>query len=177
MAVLLAQPPSAANDEIDLATRTVAELLRPDARRAFADLSVLQGAFDAEFGARVCGLPTTTFLPVVMDLVDHGLVQASPDRTFPYLMLEPIRAVAARLLDATGGRDEAAERAADACIVRARELNGTDRAADLDARLAADLPRHREAFDHFARRGDAERALRLACYLDAPLYTLGWWVE
>jgi DNA-binding SARP family transcriptional activator/tetratricopeptide (TPR) repeat protein len=177
---LLGQPSSMPGDEIDRATRTVVELLGVDARRAFADLSVLSGGFDAELGAGAAGLSVERFLHVILELVDHGLVQAHTDQLLPYVIVEPIRAVAGRMLDDAGARDETLGRVADVCIERARglwSLMGGTSGVPLAERVAADLPRYREALDHLARSGDADRALELACRLDGPLYTLGWWPE
>lgn len=172
-------PPSKAGDEIDLAIRTLLDLVDDTAATAFADLSIMEGEFGTDIGAMVAGLPLNEFATAVVSLVDHGLVEARLDRLRPYVMLEPIRVVGERLLDERGRRAQANDRLVDACIAQATSLHY---AADVDptgleALLGVDLPRHRAALQHLVLVGDAERALSLVCRLEAPLYALGWWAE
>ncbi len=85
-----------------------------------------------------------------------------------------------RLLVAAGRRDDVLDRHAQTCLERARGLAieaSYAESTNLGARLDADLPRHREAIEHLARRRDAESALTLVCHLDWPLYALGRWEE
>ena len=89
-------------------------------------------------------------------------------------------AVAGRLLDKSGNRAAACDRHADTCIALAASIERMTADAEvptLEERFVADLPRHRHALEHLTRTHDAERALRLVCLLEAPLYTLGWWAE
>jgi DNA-binding SARP family transcriptional activator len=177
---LMKLPVSVAGDQIDRATGALVALLTDDARDAFADLSVLPGDYDDVLGAGVAGMAPDRFAGVVLALTDQGLLQARPEQRLPYSMLEPIRTVAARYLASSGRHSAVLDRYADTCIERARALQetaitGNDSA--LAERLDADLPRHRRALAHLTDTRDAERALRLVCSLEAPLYTLGWWAE
>ncbi|MFZ6003279.1 MAG: BTAD domain-containing putative transcriptional regulator [Actinomycetota bacterium] len=167
-----------AQDEIAAATRALLNLLDVDVSEAFLDLCVVGGAVDVDLGARVTAMERERFVDAIPELVDHGLVQARPEEPLPYSVLEPIREVVlgqeqpdrtVRVLD----------RCVDACIDRARMANATGDRADpgLERRFEADLPRHRQALQHLARTGDAERALALVSRMEMPLYVLGWWAE
>lgn len=174
------QAPSAPGDEIDRATTALLELLDDPVREAFLDLCVLGGDFDGDLAARVAGLAPASFEAAVIQLVDHGLLQARPDEALPYSVLEPIRAAAMRLGDEPERRQIVLDRCVDACIDRARNAAALTREGsppELARRLEADLPRHRQALDHLTRTGDAERALALVSRLELPLYVLGWWAE
>ena len=172
---ILALPASGAGDEVDRATRDVLDVVDPEAREAFHDLSVLGGEFDLDLAAGVTALGTTRLPQVVVELADHGLLHARPDRAAPYTLAAPLRAVGERLLAAR--RDDVLDRYARTCLARARAMAAAPEAPDLEARLLADLPRHREALEHLARRRDAESALTLVCHLDLTLYALGRWAE
>lgn len=177
---ILDRAPSAPGDEIDRATTALLNLLDDPVRQAFLDLCVLGGDFDGDLAARVAGLQPASFAGAVIQLVDHGLLQARPDEALPYSVLEPIRAAAVRLGENPQRRQLVLDRCVDACIDRARRAAGLTREGappELARRLEADLPRHRQALDHVTRTGDAERALALVSRLDLPLYVLGWWIE
>ncbi len=179
-ASVLALPASGPDDEIDRATRTALRVVDDAACGAFLDLTVIGGAFDLDVAAGVTGLGPDRTTAAIVALADHGLIQARPDRTDPFTVLEPLRAVGQRLLADAGGAEEAADRLADTCLERARALERISSDAeptDLEVRLRSDLPRHRQALDHLAERRDAERALSLACRLEFPLYALGRWRE
>jgi DNA-binding SARP family transcriptional activator/tetratricopeptide (TPR) repeat protein len=177
---VLALPASDPDDEIDRATRAVLRVLDDEAREVFIDLTVLRGAFDLDVAAGVTGLGPEQTTGAILVLADHGLLQARPDRTDPFTILEPLAAAGQRLLAGADRAEDAADRLADTCLARARALDRISWDAeptDLEARLRSDLSRHRQALDHLAHRRDAERALALACRLEFPLYALGWWRE
>ena len=176
---LLARPASSADDAIDRAARRVLDVVSPRGREAFLAVSVPRGDFDTELGADLAGLPVGELAGVLVELIDHGLVRAQPSKGQPYSVLEPLRAVADRVLGETGGHPEVLDRHADACIARARLLQQQAAAAapGIEPRMRAHLPRCTDAMDHLQRAGDADRALALACWLDRPLYELGWWTE
>jgi len=177
---IVARAPSAPGDETDLATKALLDLLDDQVRQAFLDLCVLGGDFDGDLAARAAGLQPGSFATAAIQLVDHGLLQARPDEALPYSVLEPIRAAAVRLVDEPDRRHLVLDRCVDACIDRARAVAGLTRdgaPSELSRRLEADLPRHRQALEHLARTGDAERALALVSRLELPLYALGWWAE
>ena len=179
-AAVLALPASGPDDAIDRATRTVLRVVDAEACRAFLDLAVIGGAFDLDVAAGVTGLGPERTTAAILALADHGLVQARPDRTDPFTVLEPLRAVGGRLLADAGGAEDAANRLADTCLQRAGALDRMSSDAeptDLEVRLRSDLPRHRQALDHLVHQRDAERALTLACRLELPFYALGWWGE
>jgi DNA-binding SARP family transcriptional activator/DNA polymerase III delta prime subunit len=177
---ILDRPSSVAQDEIDRATMALLDLLADDVAEAFLDICVIGGDLDVDLGARVTGMETARFRDAVVELVDHGLVQARPDEALPYSVAEPIRDVAERR-GAPDRRLRVLDRCVDACIDRARQANasatGDQAGTDLERRFVADLPRYRQALDHLADLGDAERALSLVSRLEMPLYVLGWWAE
>ena len=178
--MIIEQPASIEGDATDLAVGMVVGSLDDATARAFAELSLLSSDFDAHLGALVTALPLDRFASVVVDLVDHGLVQASPDRLLPYGLLEPIRVIGRRMLDAFGATSLVQDRHTDACLARAAGMHAVASdagAPDLAVRLASDLAEHRLALDRCARVGDSERALTLVCRLERPLYALGWWPE
>ena len=166
-------------DEIRAAVDAVLSITGEQARRAFDDLALVGAGFDLDLGARVSALDGTAFEAAIVELAEHGLVVARPAQLQPYSMLEPIREVAERRLDDTGRRASVESRLVDACIERARQLDRRASAHDPDLarHTEAELPRIRRAVAHLARSGDAERALRLVCRLEGPLYVLGWWAE
>jgi DNA-binding SARP family transcriptional activator len=180
VATILERPASGPDDAVDRATRAVLDLVDPATLEAFSDLAVVGGTFDLDLAGGVTDLGPVRMAEVVVDLADHGLVQARPEQPEPYSMLEPLRAVGDRLLVAAGRRDDVLDRHAQTCLERARGLAieaSYAESTNLGARLDADLPRHREAIEHLARRRDAESALTLVCHLDWPLYALGRWEE
>ncbi|HEY8058048.1 MAG TPA: hypothetical protein VID94_04820, partial [Acidimicrobiales bacterium] len=93
VATIVESPASGQDDEVDRATRAVLALIDPVAREAFSDLTVVDGSFDLDLATGVTGLEAERSVEAVVDLADHGLVQAQPDQAAPYAILEPLRAV------------------------------------------------------------------------------------
>ena len=179
-ASVLALPASGPDDEIDRATRAVLGVVDDVARDAFLDLTLLRSGFDLDVAAGVTGLGLEQATAAIVGLADHGLLQARPDQTDPFTILEPLRAVGQRMVVDAGRGEDTADRLVDTCLDRARTLEqiaSDAEVTDLEVRLRSDLPRYRQVLDHLARRRDAERALSLACRLELPLYSLGWWRE
>ncbi len=179
-ASVLALPASGPDDEIDRATRAVLGVVDDVARDAFLDLTLLRSEFDLGVAAGVTGLGPEQATAAIVGLADHGLLRARPGQTDPFTILEPLRAVGQRMVVEAGLGEAATDRLVDTCLDRARTLEqiaSDAEVTDLEDRLRSDLPRYRQVLDHLARRRDAERALSLACRLELPLYSLGWWRE
>lgn len=82
-------------------------LLEPDLRRTFASLSVFAGPFGVRDAAAVAPGDPHTVEEALTGLVERSLLQRTGRR---YLMLETLREFGAEQLEATGQRDEVAER-------------------------------------------------------------------
>jgi hypothetical protein len=175
---ILARGPSLEGDPIDLATRAVLEALDRRSAAAFRDLTVLTSEFDLGLAAGVTGLDESAMSEVMVQLVSHSLVEVRLEHRLPYSILGPLRAVGHRVLRDSGELEGVLDRHAATCLARAaRATRADDAVTELTAQMTADLAEHRRALEHLVRRGDAEGALTLACRLEVPLYTLGWWAE
>jgi hypothetical protein len=176
----VARAPEVTGDAVDVATRAVAAALRERTRSALSDLSIVEGDFDVELAAGVMGASGDAAAEAILELVEHGLLQAQLGRRLPYRFPAPIRVVARRMLEESGRARVAADLHVDACIARARILQARCSEAgpaEIAASLEGDLIQHRQALSHLAAIDDAERALALVTRLDVPLYVTGWWGE
>ena len=156
--------------------------LLPESRQpVYETLAILPGRFDVELGAALTGLSIEEFTPVIVDLVDCGLVDVVPGPPASYRILPPLRdAIAYGLLDAEFRRS-ALDRLVDHEISRAqalaRKLREGVPGEDIEAAVVAEIGSVSLAMDHLIVVGDAERALELAGRLDPILYSIGWWTE
>jgi non-specific serine/threonine protein kinase len=143
------------------------DLLTPEERSVFRQLSVFSGGFTMDAAAAVVDLPAQSGAEHITALVDHNLlhevVAESGDRRF--VMLETIREYGQELL---GSGDEAAavrQRQAEWLLAlvetAAPELYRADQVVWV-ARLKEEHANLREAFTWIVDRGDANLGLRLA---------------
>jgi DNA-binding SARP family transcriptional activator/tetratricopeptide (TPR) repeat protein len=175
--VLASHPTAAEVDAIDPAVDALLDAVGAPGRQAFLDIAVLASSFDLALGARLTGLAPGDLESVLLDLVDHGLVQAQPDDQLPYSVLPPLRDAAARSSSATN-RATVLDRLADACLDRALALDTAASAgAAVDDALASLVPLVDAALEHLEVTDDSTRALALVCRLERPLYIAGWWTE
>jgi predicted ATPase len=97
------------------------DLLDPEERRLFRDLSVFAGGWTYEAAERVCGADPDT----LQSLLDKSLVRRRESDFGPrYLMLETIREYAAERLDEAGESNASKARHGEWCCELAEELIG-----------------------------------------------------
>ncbi len=164
-------------DELGPSVHALLDQLGGDACRAMAALSVVPGRLDSAAVEALTGHDVGS--RTIGALHDAGLLHydaASPDA--PYSLLEPIRDVAAAILDELGDRTEVLDRLTEDCLRRSKELSKPTvghSLSEIAARLEHDLPLHRQAMAHLAAHGRAEPALKLAVNLELGLYLIGRW--
>ena len=176
---VLAKTISTLVTEIEPALEAVLSSLEPSCRHGFAAISVVAGQMDAALIAALVG--SVDVDDVLSKLCDNGLVQFDDERAdAPYSMLEPLRDVAARMLDSSD-RMDVLDGLVDECVRRSesygREMRSIDVKYPLRDRVGREVPWHRQAIQHLSMVGESVRALRIVAGLEWPLYTLGWWVE
>jgi tetratricopeptide (TPR) repeat protein len=120
--------------------------------------------------------------PVIATLCDNGLLQFDDQRPdAPYSMLEPLRDVAARMLESSDRKQGVLDGLVDECVRRShsydRQMRTIEMHHPLRVRIERELPWHRQAIQYLSTVGDSARALQIAAGLEWPLYTLGWWRE
>lgn len=174
---MLARTLATLRPEIEPAVSAVLAALEPDTRAVFATSSVVPGQLDADLIGALAGCDRTG--AAVAELCDHGLMLFDVRRPdAPYSILEPLRDVADGLLT-DAARAAVFDRLVAECVRRAEAyaLPRPDRPDEepIRVRLARELPWHRQAIDHLARRGESEPALQIASALELALYSLGWW--
>ena len=94
---------------------------------------------------------------VLSQLCENGLLQFDDQRPdAPYSMLEPLRDVAGRMLDASDRRPAVSEDwSTSVCTARsryARQMRSVEDGYPLRVRLDRELPWHRQAIQHLATR-------------------------
>jgi len=154
------------------------EHLEPRHRDAFAAVSVVAGQLDTELVVALIGGDGAH--QCISRLVDHGLVQFSPEHEAPYSVPEPLRDEGVLMLNEPQRRG-VLDRLADECVARAETLAiptaTTDHGHRLTDLLQRELPWYRQSLDYLASVGDDRRALELVAALELQLYSLGWWQE
>lgn len=147
----------------------------------YASLAVIIGDFDAELGAAVAGVDLGVFVPTIVELVNHGLVEVVAGPPARYRILPPLRDAAELLVDDPDVGCAALDRLTEHCLVAAKHLRSRMRAGetidDVEGVVRALEPRARQAMTHLAETLQAERALELVGHLESALYTTGWWTE
>jgi non-specific serine/threonine protein kinase len=154
------------------------ELLSPDERALFRQLSVLVGSWALADAEHVCTLATADILPVVESLLDKSLIRRVPadERTAQFSMLESLREYAAQQLDSHGESEEMRSRHAAYYAALAMQLEASvgqpteGTAMPLIRRYTGDL---RSALDYCVASGQRVHALWLAAILGWYDYTLG----
>ena len=164
--------------DLSRAVEASLEQLDPGHRDAFAAVSIVAGQLDT--GLVVALIGGATAHQRISRLVDHGLVQFSPEREAPYSVPEPLREVGVLML--TGPqRHDVLDRLADECVARAETLAipmaTTDQGHRLSDLLQRELPWYRQSLGFLASIGDDLRALDLVAALELQMYSLGWWQE
>ena len=151
------------------------ELLRPDLRQAFAQLSIFVGGWTLEDAEVVCDDPI--ILDALTELRQCSLVTVCHGVTTRYSMLDTVRAYASELLD-DDSRAALAERHLECFSALAEEARAGLEAEDHAwlERLEAEQENLRAAFD-YAVEQDPTRALTLAGALWRFWLIRGHWDE
>ena len=140
------------------------DLLDPDQRELFEQLSVFAGPFDLDAAAAVHGSDHTA--GPLADLVDRSLVQARNDAgRVRYQLLETVRAFANERLDASPSRDATIDRFVEHHVALAEQvaegLRGPDERRWADT-FDRNTPNLEVAHARALERGDIDAAVRIA---------------